>query len=77
MTLGLLGLLIAMQATNVERLAFWGLVDLCNAGRMSEGPRLFQELVISALAAVALYIAGQPALGRALALISILHHGLV
>jgi hypothetical protein len=56
---------------------FWGLVDFRNAGRMSEGLRLFQELVITALAAVALYLAGQPALGWALAAISILHHGLV
>jgi hypothetical protein len=56
---------------------FWGLVDFRNARRMSEGLRLFQELVISALAAVALFVAGQPALGWALVLGSIVHHALV
>jgi hypothetical protein len=56
---------------------FWGLVDFHQAGRMAEPLRLVQELVISGLAAVALVVAGQPALGWALGLISIAHHALV
>lgn len=56
---------------------FWGLVDFRNAGRMSEPLRLVQELIISGLAAVAFYTAGQHALGWTLGLISIVHHGLV
>jgi hypothetical protein len=56
---------------------FWGLVDFRNAGQLSEPLRLFQELVISGLAAFAFYAAGQHTLGWALALISIVHHALV
>ncbi len=56
---------------------FWGLVDFRNAGKMAERLRLIQELIISGLAAVALYITGQHALGWTLALISIVHHTLV
>ena len=56
---------------------FWGLVDFRQAGVMSEPLRLLQELVISGLAAVALYLAGQHILGWALAVISIIHHTLV
>jgi hypothetical protein len=44
---------------------------------MSESLRLFQELVISGLAAVAWYAAGEYALGWALGLVSIVHHALV
>lgn len=56
---------------------FWGLVDFRNAGALSELLRLSQELVISGAAAVAVYTAGQHALGWALGLISIAHHSLV
>ena len=56
---------------------FWGLVDFRKAGRMSESLRLVQELIISGLAAAAFYAAGQRALGWALGLISIVHHGLM
>lgn len=56
---------------------FWGLVDFRQAGTISEPLRLTQELVISGLAAVGLYAAGQPGLGLALIAISLLHHGLV
>jgi hypothetical protein len=56
---------------------FWGLVDFRKAGRMAEGLRLVQELVISGLAAVALIVAGQPALGWTLGVISVVQHVLV
>jgi hypothetical protein len=56
---------------------FWGAVDFRQAGRLAEPLRLTQELVISALAAAALYAAGRPALGIALAVLSIVYHGLV
>jgi hypothetical protein len=56
---------------------FWSLIDFRQAGTMSEPLRLIQELVISVLAAIALYAAGQPDFGLALIAISLLHHGLV
>jgi hypothetical protein len=56
---------------------FWDMVDFHRAGRMAEPLRLLQELLISGLAAVALVVAGLPALGWALALTSIAHHALV
>lgn len=56
---------------------FWGLVDFHKAGNFSEIFRLIQELMISGIAAVALYFAGQFTLGWILALISIIHHILV
>ena len=55
----------------------WGAIDFRQAGRYAEPLRLTQELAISALAAVALYAAGQPALAIALAALSIVYHGLV
>jgi hypothetical protein len=51
-------------AARLLGLGFWSAVDFRQAGRMAEPLRLIQELVISGLAAVALYAAGQPALGR-------------
>lgn len=56
---------------------FWGMVDFHQAGRVSESLRLVQELLVSGLAAVALYAAGQHALGWALAINSVIYHGLV
>lgn len=56
---------------------FWGFVDFRRAGRIAELLRLIQELMISGLAAFAFYLAGQPALGYALAFISIVHHIMV
>lgn len=56
---------------------FWGVVDFHQAGRMSEVLRLVQELVICGLAAAAWHGAGQPALGWALGLVSVVHHALV
>ncbi len=56
---------------------FWGSVDFRNAGAFAEPLRLIQELVISGLAAVALYTAGSHIWGLMLGLVSIFHHGLV
>jgi hypothetical protein len=56
---------------------FWGLVDFRQAGPIAGLLRLFQELAISGLAAVAWYVAGHHALGWALGLISLVHHALV
>ncbi len=56
---------------------FWGAVDFHQAGRWAETLRLSQELLISGLAAVALFVAGQPAFGVVLILLSIVYHALV
>ncbi len=56
---------------------FWGVIDFHQAGRLSEPLRLIEELVISGLAALALYAAGQHALGIALALLSLVYHTLM
>ncbi len=56
---------------------FWGFVDFRNMGRVSEPLRLLQELVISGLAAIALYSVGQHFFGWALGLISVIYHILV
>ena len=56
---------------------FWGAIDFHQAGRMAEPLRLIEELVISWLAAFALFVVGQPALGWTLGLLSIVYHALV
>ena len=56
---------------------FWGVVDFHQAGDAAEPLRLIEELVISGLAAVALYVAGQPALAWGLGILSIVYHTLV
>jgi hypothetical protein len=63
--------------TPVLVFSFWGLVDFRQAGRFAEPLRLIQELLISGLAALALYHAGQHIYGWLLAAISIIHHALV
>ena len=57
--------------------AFWGLVDFRNAGKFREFYRLIQELIISLLAAFALYKTGAVSLGIFLALLTIIYHALV
>jgi Protein of unknown function (DUF2568) len=64
-------------AAPVVGFGFWGAVDFRRAGALAEPLRLVQELAVSGLAALALYTAGQHALGAALALLSIVHHALV
>ena len=56
---------------------FWGLVDFHRAGKIAEPLRLFQELVITGMAAAALYIAGAHVFGWIMGLISVVHHTLV
>lgn len=56
---------------------FWSLFDFRKAVPNPEPFRLVQELVLSGLAAVAWYAAGQRALGLSLGLVSIVHHALV
>jgi len=68
----LLGILAPMTM-----FGFWGLVDFRQAGSFSEALRLVQELIISGLAAVALFVAGQPILGWVMASVSIAYHALV
>ncbi len=55
----------------------WGAVDFRKAGRLAEWLRLAEELVLSAVAVVALYVAGRPLLAWSLAAASIVHHALV
>ena len=55
---------------------FWGAVDF-HRSPLAEPLRLVQELVISGLAAVAWYAAGQHVLGIALGALSIAYHALV
>jgi hypothetical protein len=69
-------ILLAVGAP-VVGFGFWGAVDFRQAGQLAEPLRLTQELAISAIAAVALYTAGQPALADLLAALSIIYHGLV
>jgi Protein of unknown function (DUF2568) len=53
---------------------FWGAVDFHQAGRLAEPLRLAQELAVSGLAALALWAAGRPWAGVALALLSAGYH---
>jgi Protein of unknown function (DUF2568) len=55
----------------------WGAVDFHQAGRFAEPLRLVQELVISGLAALALYAAGLHVVGVSLAALSVVYHALV
>ncbi len=55
----------------------WGLVDFRHVGRAAEPLRLLEELLITGLAAVAWYAAGEHALGLLLAAASVVHHVLV
>jgi hypothetical protein len=56
---------------------FWGAIDFHQAGNMAESLRLIEELLISGLAAFALYVVGQHTLGWAFAALSIIYHLLV
>lgn len=55
----------------------WGAIDFHQLGRLAEPLRLVEELVISGLAALGLYSAGQHELAGALAALSVAYHGLV
>jgi len=64
-------------ATPAAGFGFWGAVDFRNAGAAREALRLIQELLISGLAALALYASGASALAWGLAGLSGLHYALV
>lgn len=55
----------------------WGAIDFHQARKHAESLRLIEELVISLLAAAALYTAGQHVAGAALGALSIAYHVLV
>jgi Protein of unknown function (DUF2568) len=55
----------------------WGAVDFRGAARHAELLRLLEELAISAAACAALVASGRPAIGVALAGVSVAHHALV
>lgn len=56
---------------------FWGLVNFQGYGKLSEYLRLSQELIITGLAALALYFSGLHFLGFLMAALSIIHHSLL
>lgn len=62
-----------------QKLGFgcWGPVDFRRAGSMAEPLRLIQELVVSAVAALAWHITGATILGSMMALLPLVHHALV
>ena len=69
--------LLLSTAAPLLLFGFWGFYDFHKAGRNAELWRLLQELLISGMAAVALYMAGQHVFCWVLAGISIMHHALV
>ena len=74
---GTVGKLVLALAAPAVGFGVWGAVDFRQAGRYAEALRLLQELAISGLAAAAWYAAGQRAAGAALAIVSVICHGLV
>lgn len=74
---GTVGKVLLGIAAPAVGFGIWGAVDFHWAGRYAEPLRLAEELVISGLAAAALAVAGQPALGIGLAALSVVHHALV
>ncbi len=73
---GLMAIVLAV-AVPVLGFGFWAAIDFHQAGPLGEPLRLTQELIISGLAALALYVAGQPFWAWTLAIISIVHHAAV
>ena len=71
-----LGIVLAVASPSLG-FGIWGLVDFRNAGGPAEPLRLIEELLISGLAALAVYVAGYQVAGWCLAILSIVHHGLV
>ncbi len=64
-------------AAPVVGFGLWGLIDFRQAGTLAEPLRLVQEMVLSLLAALALYSAGLHALAWGLALLTVAYHALV
>jgi Protein of unknown function (DUF2568) len=74
---GVVGKVVLGVLAPVVGFGIWGAIDFRDAGSLAELLRLLEELVISGVAAIALYTTGQHALAWALALLSVLHHALV
>lgn len=72
-----LGKTLLAIAAPVLLFGMWGIVDFRKVGNFAEPLRLIEELIISGLAAIALYSVGPHILGWTLGIISILHHSLV
>ena len=64
-------------AAPVVGFGIWGAIDFHQLDRFAEPLRLLEELVISGLAALGVYTAGQHALAGALAALSVAYHALV
>ena len=73
-TLGKIGLGVGAPLVGF---GIWGAVDFRQAGRLAEPMRLLEELVISGLAALAVYSAGLHAAGIALVILTFAYHALV
>ena len=56
---------------------FWGTVDFHQMERAAEALRLVEELLVTGLVAVALWAAGTPVLGIAMAALSVVYHVLI
>lgn len=69
-------ILLAIAAP-VVGFGFWGIVDFRNSERYAEIYRLVQELAVSGLAAILLYVSGLHVIAWLLGLISVAHHVLV
>ena len=70
------GLLLAIGAPAIG-FGIWGAVDFHQAGRYAEPLRLAEELIISGLAAWALFAIGHPIWGGGLLAVSVVYHGSV
>jgi Protein of unknown function (DUF2568) len=73
---GARGVVLGIVAAGVG-FGIWGAIDFRSAGAWAEPLRLVEELVISLAAAAALIAAGRPALGWALAALSVTYHVVV
>lgn len=69
-------ILLAVAAPAIG-FGIWGVVDFRRARRFAELLRLVEELLISGLAAAALFVAGQPIPGWILAVLSVAYHAAV
>jgi hypothetical protein len=74
---GMVAKTVLAIGTAVVGFGIWGAIDFRQSGPWAEVLRLIEELVISGLAALAWAMAGRPAIGLVLAILSIAHHGLV
>ncbi len=66
-----------MIITPLFGFGFWGLIDFHQMGKLSEALRLIQELLISGLAAAALFVTGARIWGMILAIWSVTYHTMV